>query len=87
MIEAPPSLQFFCRGIPVTKGSLRSWHRRVDGRCIVGISEQNKDRLDEWRALVATAARNAMKDRGRFEGPLEVTLHFYFQRPDRKSVV
>lgn len=83
-VSAPASTQlsFFVAGKPQTKGSLRVWHKwQPGGRCRVGLSEQSGARLKEWRALVATAARNAIKTAPPFAGPVRVELLFLFERP------
>lgn len=80
------SMSCFVRGAPVTKGSLRQWHRFVpDGRCVMGLSEQNGPRLAEWRALIATAAKRAMHGAPPFSGPVCVVLSFYFRREGKQT--
>jgi Holliday junction resolvase RusA-like endonuclease len=82
MVSAPPAISFFVRGTPVTKGSLRPWHKwRPGGLCVLGLTEDNGARLKEWRALVATAAKQAAKHEPPLTGPVKVGMTFYFERP------
>lgn len=85
---AAPTLTFFVRGNPVTKGSMiiRHRHGRYDARtkgctCSNWPTEDNGARLKEWRELIATAAKNAMGEQPPFYGPLRVVTTFYFARP------
>ena len=80
------SISFHVAGLPQTKGSLRQWHRhRADGNCLLGISEQGGPRLGEWRALVATAAKRAMRQAPPLDGPIAVELTFIFPRPKKQA--
>ena len=80
------SITFFVAGLPQTKGSLRQWHRwRADGNCLLGISEQGGPRLGEWRALVATAAKRAMRQAPPLAGPISLELTFIFPRPKKQT--
>lgn len=86
MIEAPPAIQFFTPGRPQTKGSLIAMHRfSPTGNCWTGVREQNGAALSEWRALVATSAKRAMRQQPPFKGPLRVELEFYFNRPKKQT--
>lgn len=80
--SSPPAIRIFVRGQPLTKGSLHVWHSwRANGSCVTGVSEQSGPALKEWRALIATAAKNAMRHELPFAGPVQVALTFYFPRP------
>lgn len=84
MVVASPAvvITFSVRGNPVTKGSMRPWHKwRADGRCLVTMSEEHGARLKEWRALAATQAKRAMRDLMPFGGPVRVEMTFTFERP------
>jgi Holliday junction resolvase RusA-like endonuclease len=54
--------------------------------CHFGMREVTGARLDEWRALIATAAARAMKQEMPFTGPVQVQLTFYFPRPKSHTV-
>lgn len=82
MIAAPPAISVFVTGNPQTKGSLHFWHRwAANGRCMTGTSEQGGPRLAEWRALIATAGKRAMRQEPPLSGPLRVCLSFWFAQP------
>jgi len=77
-----PRISFFVRGAPQTQGSKNAWHHwRPNGRCIVRVAEVSGPKLQEWRALVATAAKRAMKQAPPFAGPVRVMAGFWFERP------
>lgn len=79
-------IAFYCTGEPQTQGSIRTFHRwREDGRCLVSSTHDNV-RLKEWRALVSTAAKRAMKQRMPLTGPVEVVLTFWFRPPKTVKV-
>lgn len=81
-----PALSFFTRGTPVTKGSLRPFHRwQPNGHCTVGLREEHGERLKQWRGLIATDAARAMKNRMPFNEPVAVALTFYFDRPQSRA--
>lgn len=78
----PPAISFFCRGTAVTEGSTRAFHRYVQGGgCVVRVVHDSAPKLNEWRALVATAAKRAMGHELPYVGPVDVGLTFYFPRP------
>jgi Holliday junction resolvase RusA-like endonuclease len=86
MADIPLGPSFFVHGNPTTKGSLAPWHRwgpMVNGKatCRVSLSEETGAKGREWRALIATGAKRAMRDAMPFEGPIAVALTFYFDRP------
>lgn len=89
-VAAPAAVRFWVSGNPQTKGSLTVFHRwgpMIAGKatCKTGLAEHNAPKLRQWRALVATAAANAMRQLPPFSGPVAVTLTFYFARPDSHS--
>lgn len=82
-VAAPAvSVNFRVNAPPVTQGSMRTFHRwKADGGCLVSLTSDNGPKLKEWRALVATQAKRAMRDRLPFEGPVRVDVLFLFERP------
>lgn len=81
-VTAPASVSFVVNAQPVTQGSKIPAHIWAqDGRCRVWLREQNDATLKEWRAIAATAAKNALRNQLPFDGPVEVTACFYFPRP------
>jgi Holliday junction resolvase RusA-like endonuclease len=66
---------------------MRVMHRhgqRVAGvgcACHQWVVPQSSSKLAEWDALVATAAKNAMRGRLPFDGPVRVELTFLLERP------
>lgn len=91
MPDIPLGPSFFVHGNPTTKGSLAPWHRwgpMVNGKatCRVSLSEETGAKGREWRALIATGAKRAMRDAMPFDGPIAVALTFYFARPTSQKL-
>lgn len=90
-VAAPPptALSFFVRGVPMPKGSVVVRHQHgsilagigVRCACRQWVVPQADARLAEWDALVATAAKMAMRGMLPFEGFVRVSATFYFERP------
>lgn len=69
-------------GTPVQQGSKKGFYNPRIGR--VQMTDDNKARLQPWRATVTAAARNTIADIPGYEritGPVEVRICFYFLRP------
>ena len=74
-------ITFFVPGIPRPQGSKRAWVNPKTQKAIM--VESSKDALKDWRAKASFAAREVMKDRPMFTGPVRCTVLFYFPRPKR----
>lgn len=75
-------IQFFVRGIPRPKGSLRPWHKfNANGKCTVGMSDQQGFNLAQWRTQIAQVARKAVEGQMPLTEPVMVALSFYLPRP------
>jgi len=76
------SVEFFVEGTPRPQGSKRGFVR--GGRVVL---VENSKYHKEWRKAVSEAAKEAMNPRSgeysipRLEGPLTMTLQFFFTRP------
>jgi Holliday junction resolvase RusA-like endonuclease len=84
--QSTTAVAFFVSGHAQTQGSkipVHRWGPMVGGKsmCSFFMREARGDRLEEWRALVATAAKRAMRQEMPFTGPVKVTLTFFFDRP------
>src|SRR3990167_3645349 len=80
------AVSVFVRGRPVPKGSLRVRHihgERLLRGCICRqwVVEESDARLAEWRALIATAVKRALRQEPPFAGPVQSTLTFLYARP------
>ncbi len=74
-------VEFFVDGVPRPQGSKRGFVR--GGRVVL---VENSKYHKEWRRAVAVAAKEAMNPSAgeyipRLEGPLTMTLQFFFARP------
>lgn len=78
---APMVVSFGVRSVPVTQGSFQVFHRRGAKTCLVNLVSDNDKRLKQWRRLVETQARNAMKGREPFAGAVQVQLIFWMPTP------
>lgn len=73
--QAPKALKLFIPGDPVAQGRPRAARR---GEHIVVYTAQ-KD--STWRGECRTVASAAMNGNSPWVGPVKITLHFYFSRP------
>lgn len=78
-MAAPVS--FAVRSTPITQGSFQVFHRRGPTSCIANLVSDNDKRLKQWRRLVKTQARNAMKGRDPFAGAVQAQLIFWMPTP------
>ena len=74
-------VSFGVRSTPVTQGSFQVFHRRGAKACVVNLVSDNDKRLKQWRRLVETQARNAMKGRAPFASAVQVRLIFWMPTP------
>lgn len=74
-------VSFAVRSTPVTQGSFRVFHKRGATACVTNLVSDNDKRLKQWRRLVETQARNAMKGREPFVGAVQVELIFWMPTP------
>ena len=74
-------VSFGVRSTPVTQGSFQVFHRRGAKACVVNLVSDNDKRLKQWRRLVETQARNAMKGRAPFASAVQVQLIFWMPTP------
>ena len=90
--EAPPAVRFFVLGKPVAKGSMIVRHQHgermrhpVTGKLTCSCNNYAvavaDAKLDEWDALVATAAKRAMYQRPPFGAAVLVSMTFFYERP------
>ena len=63
-------------GVPVPQGSARAF---THGSRVV-VTSDNKN-LKKWRTYCAFVLRTEIAAHGKYEGPVEVDLRFYFDRP------
>ena len=78
---APAAVSFAVRSTPITQGSFQVFHRRGPTSCIANLVSDNDAKLKEWRRLVETQARNAMKGRAPFASAVQVQLIFWMPTP------
>lgn len=69
-------VMFFCRGLPVTKGSMRAFINRRTGRAII---TDNSPKTKPWERAIRDAALQAIERP--LDGPLKVDAIFSMQRP------
>lgn len=72
-----PAYDFHIPGLPVPKGSTRSFAHRGSNKIITRAS--NAERLEPWEGRIAVAARAAGVTV--HEGPVFVVVEFIFPRP------
>lgn len=70
---------FFVPGRPVPQGSKVAFRHNRTGKPMM--MEGNRERLNQWRALVAMYARQAGLKPTLY--PVRLFVHFYFERPQR----
>lgn len=78
-MSAPVS--FAVRSTPITQGSFQVFHRRGATSCIANLVSANGAQLKQWRRLVETQARNAMRGREPFAGAVQVQMIFWLPTP------
>lgn len=74
---APTAVSFVVRSVPVTQGSFQVFHRRGASGCMTNLVSVNDKRLKQWRRLVETQARNAMRGAEPFAGAVQVQMIFW----------
>jgi Holliday junction resolvase RusA-like endonuclease len=84
---APVSIEFFCAGIPSTKGSARGWvvPGKGGGRPRAIITNDAGPKAKAWAAVVTHEAFAAMAGRPPLDGPLRAYVEFYLPRPKAHS--
>lgn len=70
-------VSFTIPGPPVAWRAARSY--RIPGTDKIGHYSEKKTK--EWKARVALCAAQTMMGKERFEGPVDVTVWFYLERP------
>lgn len=91
-VAAPAAVKFFVPGKAVAKGSVIVRHQHgermrhpVTGKptcsCRNYAVAVADDKLEEWDALVATAAKRAMLQRSPFGAAVLVSMTFFYARP------
>ena len=70
-------IEFFVPGIPVAKGSARSFYIKKTGKTVT--VQDNKDRQRPWASIISYAAQE--KGVQMIAGPVEIVLVFAMPRP------
>lgn len=78
---APTVISFGVRSEPITQGSFRVFHKRGPVTCVANLVSDNDAKLKQWRRLVQTQARNAMRGREMFAGAVQVQMIFWLPTP------
>ena len=71
-------MRFFCPGVPVPKGSKRAFYVKKLGRAIV--TEANS-KTRPWEQAVRFEASEQCRGHSPTDGPVLVSMTFWFQRP------
>jgi crossover junction endodeoxyribonuclease RusA len=77
-MEAQAALTFSAYGIPIPKGSMRTFIPKGWKRAII---TNDNARTKPWQDCIVTAAREELAGRPPMEGPVAVAVRFFLPRP------